>query len=93
MELLFTEIGKVRGEAGLWGDGEELHPGLRNFSLMGLSCDLEGLSGRSRVGMCGVLDDGCLTTLKKHLHSHSSSQGSLILYILVLSTPRNWHLE
>ena len=55
MELLFTEIGKVRGEAGLWGDGEELHPGLRNFSLMGLSCDLEGLSGRSRVGMCGVL--------------------------------------
>ena len=53
--MLFTEIGKVRGEAGLWGDGEELHPGLRNFSLMGLSCDLEGLSGRSRVGMCGVL--------------------------------------
>lgn len=36
-------------------DGEELHPGLHNFSLMGLSHDLEGLSGRSWVGMCGVL--------------------------------------
>ena len=44
------------------------------------------------LSVCRV-DDGHLKTLKKHLCFHSSSQGSLLLGTLVLSTPRNWHWE
>ena len=44
------------GRGGFVGkDGEELHAELRVFSLMGLSLDHTGVSGRSWVCACGVL--------------------------------------
>ena len=57
-QRLSTEIGTGRGGRGrvVREDGEGLHPEFRNFSLMGLSRDHEGQSGRSWLGMCGVLN-------------------------------------